>query len=339
MSLSTREKRFMVQKAHQAKDLDAENEWNHFCNFAKDLDTGERVAVDQLNRVASQQLPEREERSQRFSGERSHRLSSDAKDIFAHAMASEPILSDGPSVERSENIKLMMEKLEEGKITQNEFNTIMRVEMADKRMAKPAVAAHDDRMELLSAKLAAGQISQEEFEQMAKVEDAAATAVAQAAKVERRKKAKAQMAQMAKAAKAAKKKKPSAKEMAAKRPVFKQGAFCSSCANEFTLFNRRHHCRHCGHSFCHDCCGQSIAIADMGYQEPVRCCKNCYRLLIEIHLRNSKWELQGTKGTAKEKSLAKLYHRKGYEASLKQMESYLWGADMTVAMLDGDEAK
>ena len=113
--------------------------------------------------------------------------------MFAFAMGGEHSLPEsepgaGSSADRAELIKVMMRKLEEGEISQDEFNKIMRVEVADKRMAKPTVGAHVDRMELLQTKLTAGQISQEEFEQMAKVEDAAAAAVTQAEKVERRKK-------------------------------------------------------------------------------------------------------------------------------------------------------
>jgi hypothetical protein len=46
--VSDQEKHFLKQKAHQAKDLDAENQWNHVNNFAMDLDTGERVSVEQV---------------------------------------------------------------------------------------------------------------------------------------------------------------------------------------------------------------------------------------------------------------------------------------------------
>jgi len=52
---------------------------------------------------------------------------------------------------------------------------------------------------------------------------------------------------------------------------------CTKCSNEFSLFNRRHHCRHCGLIFCGKCAVKSCKIANLGYvEEPVRVCDGCW---------------------------------------------------------------
>ena len=46
---------------------------------------------------------------------------------------------------------------------------------------------------------------------------------------------------------------------------------CSTCGDEFTLFKRRHHCRHCGKSFCTDHCrkvqAMKLDLADPSAQD------------------------------------------------------------------------
>ena len=37
--------------------------------------------------------------------------------------------------------------------------------------------------------------------------------------------------------------------------------FCTACQEEFTFFNRRHHCRVCGRIFCADCSQMRVKIA------------------------------------------------------------------------------
>ena len=51
---------------------------------------------------------------------------------------------------------------------------------------------------------------------------------------------------------------------------------CTNCLAEFSLLNRRHHCRVCGHIFCDDCCHSLNAYPDvLKHTERVRTCKNC----------------------------------------------------------------
>jgi len=51
---------------------------------------------------------------------------------------------------------------------------------------------------------------------------------------------------------------------------------CFECRANFTFFKRRHHCRNCGHVFCHDCSSHHIPIPNFGYKYPVRVCTACY---------------------------------------------------------------
>ena len=54
---------------------------------------------------------------------------------------------------------------------------------------------------------------------------------------------------------------------------------CSNCAQPFTVVNRRHHCRSCGHLFCSNCSSIAAPIPKFGYQTPVRVCIPCSQTL------------------------------------------------------------
>jgi len=51
---------------------------------------------------------------------------------------------------------------------------------------------------------------------------------------------------------------------------------CVGCRNNFSLFNRRHHCRHCNQVFCGKCCTKNSTIPKLKYNTPVRVCENCF---------------------------------------------------------------
>lgn len=51
---------------------------------------------------------------------------------------------------------------------------------------------------------------------------------------------------------------------------------CMICSNEFSLFNRRHHCRICGDLVCDNCSKQTIYITEIMDYGPVRACDCCY---------------------------------------------------------------
>ena len=58
---------------------------------------------------------------------------------------------------------------------------------------------------------------------------------------------------------------------------------CMHCQFEFTLFNRRHHCRHCGLLLCDECTSTMIALPHLKYPEPVRVCMTC----VDKYFRNA----------------------------------------------------
>ncbi|KAI7885181.1 FYVE-domain-containing protein [Lichtheimia hyalospora FSU 10163] len=52
---------------------------------------------------------------------------------------------------------------------------------------------------------------------------------------------------------------------------------CTQCNTCFGPLRRRHHCRHCGHIFCHECSSRSVPLPQLGYgTKPVRVCKGCF---------------------------------------------------------------
>ncbi|CAI5744227.1 unnamed protein product [Peronospora destructor] len=52
---------------------------------------------------------------------------------------------------------------------------------------------------------------------------------------------------------------------------------CYECEESFNLFVRRHHCRMCGNSFCHEHSSRRVSVFGIGFDdEPVRVCDNCF---------------------------------------------------------------
>lgn len=50
---------------------------------------------------------------------------------------------------------------------------------------------------------------------------------------------------------------------------------CNLCYTQFSLFKRRHHCRHCAKVFCANCTDHKLPIPKLKYKEPVRVCNSC----------------------------------------------------------------
>ncbi|KAI9911835.1 hypothetical protein PsorP6_009382 [Peronosclerospora sorghi] len=52
---------------------------------------------------------------------------------------------------------------------------------------------------------------------------------------------------------------------------------CYECHAPFNLFVRRHHCRMCGNSFCHEHSSRRVAVVGIGFDDaPVRVCDTCF---------------------------------------------------------------
>lgn len=56
---------------------------------------------------------------------------------------------------------------------------------------------------------------------------------------------------------------------------------CHACEEPFSVFRRRHHCRVCGHVFCHPCCSWYIDGALLRLRGGVRACLACYEQMSE----------------------------------------------------------
>ena len=50
---------------------------------------------------------------------------------------------------------------------------------------------------------------------------------------------------------------------------------CKSCLLQFSLFNRKHHCRKCGEVFCYNCCNKFESFFPY-YTKKVRMCEDCF---------------------------------------------------------------
>lgn len=50
---------------------------------------------------------------------------------------------------------------------------------------------------------------------------------------------------------------------------------CNMCDSEFSVFRRRHHCRHCGLLFCADCCDNFVTLNENSVRFKLRICEEC----------------------------------------------------------------
>ncbi|GAM25341.1 hypothetical protein SAMD00019534_085160 [Acytostelium subglobosum LB1] len=51
---------------------------------------------------------------------------------------------------------------------------------------------------------------------------------------------------------------------------------CNQCKEKFSLFVRKHHCRHCMKVFCSKCCARESTILNLGFSHPVKVCEECF---------------------------------------------------------------
>eukprot|EP01112_Ceratiomyxa_fruticulosa_P007136 TRINITY_DN1842_c0_g1_i1.p1 TRINITY_DN1842_c0_g1~~TRINITY_DN1842_c0_g1_i1.p1 ORF type:complete len:463 (-),score=92.59 TRINITY_DN1842_c0_g1_i1:108-1496(-) len=63
------------------------------------------------------------------------------------------------------------------------------------------------------------------------------------------------------------------------RPLWQDdqsAASCTKCRKNFSLFVRRHHCRHCSRIFCDSCTSKKCTIPKLKYHDIVRVCDACF---------------------------------------------------------------
>lgn len=64
--------------------------------------------------------------------------------------------------------------------------------------------------------------------------------------------------------------------MSSEPPPFQEAARCDVCKCSFNTFRRRHHCRCCGKTLCHEHSSYQMALPQFGIQSTVRVCSDCF---------------------------------------------------------------
>ncbi|XP_013792297.2 hepatocyte growth factor-regulated tyrosine kinase substrate-like [Limulus polyphemus] len=62
-------------------------------------------------------------------------------------------------------------------------------------------------------------------------------------------------------------------------PEWADGDCCHRCRVQFTVVQRKHHCRNCGQIFCGKCSSRNSAIPRFGIEKEVRVCEACWEKL------------------------------------------------------------
>ncbi|EGG21302.1 Esterase [Cavenderia fasciculata] len=76
---------------------------------------------------------------------------------------------------------------------------------------------------------------------------------------------------------------------------------CEMCSSEFTFFNRRHHCRRCGHLFCGECCALNCSLPqEYGYTTRVKVCSKCFTTTLNDRAREETTITINVGGVSKE---------------------------------------
>ncbi|XP_031500077.1 uncharacterized protein LOC116264162 [Nymphaea colorata] len=74
---------------------------------------------------------------------------------------------------------------------------------------------------------------------------------------------------------------------------------CQGCCSQFTMFNRKHHCRRCGGLFCNNCTQERMYLRGQG-DSPVRICDPCKKLeeAARLEARHG-YKIRAAKGSSK----------------------------------------
>ncbi|CAN0578092.1 unnamed protein product, partial [Ectocarpus sp. 12 AP-2014] len=76
-------------------------------------------------------------------------------------------------------------------------------------------------------------------------------------------------------------------------PRFEMKPKCRECGEDFGVTRYRHHCRHCGGSFCHEHAWHEHPIPKLGLPAPQRVCTPCkHTLELEDWRERVEWRLE-----------------------------------------------
>ncbi|XP_039039018.1 hepatocyte growth factor-regulated tyrosine kinase substrate-like [Hibiscus syriacus] len=64
--------------------------------------------------------------------------------------------------------------------------------------------------------------------------------------------------------------------MSSEPPTFQEASRCEVCKCGFNTFRRRHHCRCCGRTLCHEHSSSQMALPQFGILSAVRVCADCF---------------------------------------------------------------
>ncbi|KAF4522709.1 hypothetical protein B566_EDAN012726 [Ephemera danica] len=59
-------------------------------------------------------------------------------------------------------------------------------------------------------------------------------------------------------------------------PEWAEGECCHRCRVQFSMMQRKHHCRACGQVFCHQCSSKNSTLPKFGIEKEVRVCEACF---------------------------------------------------------------
>lgn len=74
--------------------------------------------------------------------------------------------------------------------------------------------------------------------------------------------------------------------LADQAPEWADGDCCHRCRVQFSLVQRKHHCRNCGQIFCQKCSSQNAPIPRFGIEKEVRVCEACFEKLSTAAAKN-----------------------------------------------------